>query len=127
MKAPGFSDISADLIIDNLKYGISFMESIKPFIINNISYKQKKNIVLDSTIEQTLSKKICVVSGFRDNGELKLEIEKRGGQLIDTWKANASGVIVGKKALGQETGKVKKALDKGIKVYTVDEFRAEFF
>ena len=127
MKAPGFSDISADLIIDNLKYGISFMESIKPFIINNISYKQKKNIVLDSTIEQTLSKKIFVVSGFRDNGELKLEIEKRGGQLIDTWKANASGVIVGKKALGQETGKVKKALDKGIKVYTVDEFRAEFF
>ena len=59
--------------------------------------------------------------------QLKAEIEKRGGKLIDTWKADASGVIVGKKAVGQETGKVKKALDKGIKVYTVDEFRAEFF
>ena len=104
------------------------MESIKPFIINDttdISDKQKKKI--DSDIEQTLSKKIFVVSGFRDNGELKSEIEKRGGQLTDTWKATASGVIVGKKAVGQETGKVKKALDKGIKVYTVDEFKAEFF
>ena len=129
MKTPGFSDISADLVIDNLKYAISFMDSIKPFIINdttNIS-KQKKVVDLHSDIEQTLSKKIFVVSGFRDNGELKAEIEKRGGKLIDTWKADASGVIVGKKAVGQETGKVKKALDKGIKVYTVDEFRAEFF
>ena len=128
MKTPGFSDISADLVIDNLKYAISFMDSIKPFIINDatdISDKQKKKI--DSDIEQTLSKKIFVVSGFRDNGELKSEIEKRGGQLTDTWKATASGVIVGKKAVGQETGKVKKALDKGIKVYTVDEFKAEFF
>jgi NAD-dependent DNA ligase len=127
MKTPGFSDISADLVIDNLKYAISFMDSIKPYITN----KQKKDIEsesdLDSNIEQTLSKKIFVVSGFRDNGELKTEIEKRGGKLIDTWKADASGVIVGKKAVGQETGKVKKALDKGIKVYTVDEFRAEFF
>ena len=126
MKTPGFSDISADLIIDNLKYGISFMESIKPFILND-GKKSQKNIDLVSDIQQTLSKKIFVVSGFRDNGELKSEIEKRGGQLIDTWKANASGVIVGKKAVGQETGKVKKALDKGIKVYTVDEFREEFF
>ena len=46
MKTPGFSDISADLVIDNLKYAISFMESIKPFIINDATdiSKQKKKI-----------------------------------------------------------------------------------
>jgi NAD-dependent DNA ligase len=122
MKTPGYSDISADLIVDNLKYAISFIDTVKPFLT-----KTTKKKVIDSKIEQTLKDKIYVVSGFRDNGELNAEIEKRGGKLTDTWKANASGVIVGKKAVGQETGKVKKALDKGIKVYTVDEFKAEFF
>lgn len=118
LKTPGYSDISANLIVDNIQYAIIFMNSVKPFIL-------KSEKVSSPKIKQTLTGKKFIVSGFRDK-DLKTDVENLGGEIIDTWKVSADGLIVDKKAKEMETGKVKKANEKGMPVYTVEEFRKLF-
>ena len=116
LNTPGYSDISANLIVDNIQYAIIFMNSVKPFI-----FKPEAKV----KVKQTLSGKKFIVSGFRDK-DLKTDVENLGGEIIDTWKVSADGLIVDKKAKEMETGKVKKANEKGMPVYTVEEFRKLF-
>jgi len=118
LKTPGYSDISASLIVDNIKYAIIFMNSVKPYILKSEKVSKPK-------IKQTLSGKKFIVSGFRDK-DLKTDVENLGGEIIDSWKVTADGLIVDKKAKETETGKVKKANEKGMPVYTVEEFRKLF-
>lgn len=94
------------------------MNSVKPYILKSEKVSKPK-------IKQTLSGKKFIVSGFRDK-DLKTDVENLGGEIIDSWKVTADGLIVDKKAKETETGKVKKANEKGMPVYTVEEFRKLF-
>ena len=121
LKVKGYSDISADLIVNNINWAIKFMDVIKKHVTTTLIETPiiKKANDLDG--------EIFVISGFRDkDGKLKSDIESRGGKLLESWRANATGVIIGKRAVGNPTGKVKQALDKGIPVYTLDEFKDKF-
>jgi NAD-dependent DNA ligase len=121
MKIKGYSDISADLIVNNINWAIKFMDSIDKHVTTTLN---KTPIIKKYN---NLDGEILVISGFRDtDGKLKSDIESHGGKLLDSWRANATGVIVDKKATGNPTGKVKQALQKGLPVYTLEEFKDKF-
>jgi NAD-dependent DNA ligase len=65
-----------------------------------------------------------VVSGFRDK-KLEEDINQRGGKLTTSVSGNTTGIIVVSKG-GKLTGKVEKASQLGIPIYTKEEFKKKY-
>lgn len=114
MAVEGFSDIMADKIVKNIKYADRFINKITKYTIF------KKEV----RVSNTLAGKKFVMSGFRDK-TLEEKIVERGGKMVSSVSGKTSGVIVKSKG-GNKTGKVKKAFDLGIPIYTKDEFITKF-
>jgi len=53
-------------------------------------------------------------------------IEANGGKVASSVSGETTGVIVKDKA-GKSSGKVKEAMNRGIQIYTREEFEEEFF
>ena len=110
----GFSEIMADKVIGNIDYAIQFIDEISKYV----------SFVNDTRVSDVLvGQKFCF-SGFRSK-ELEVKIEDRGGKVVTSVSKKTSGIIVCNKS-GQATGKVAKAIELGVIVYTNEEFTKKF-
>lgn len=117
----GFSDITTKLIVDNIYWACLFVK-----IINKLSTKSLvKKVGKPQIIGDKLQDKIFVVTGFTSK-ELEAQISSLGGIYTTKWTVKAAGVIASGKSLENRTGKIKKADDKGIPVYSLSEFQKKF-
>ena len=112
LNVEGFSDLSANKIIENIPNAIEFIESISPYI--TIS---KKGI--DMIVENNLEGQKIVIYGFRDS-DLSNNIEKRNGSIMSSVSKNTTILIV--KDNTKETSKIIQARTLGISIFSKEEF-----
>jgi len=113
LNVEGFSDLSANKIIENIPNALEFIESISPYITLS-----KKGID-DVLVENNLDGHKIVMSGFRDS-ELSNNIEKRNGSIMTSVSKNTTILIV--KDNTKETSKIRQARDLGISIFSKEEF-----
>ena len=113
LNVEGFSDLSANKIIENIPNAVEFIESISPYITLS-----KKGID-DVLVENNLDGHKIVMSGFRD-AELSNNIEKRNGSIMTSVSKNTTILIV--KDNTKETSKITQARSLGISIFSKEEF-----
>lgn len=106
----GFSDKSAQKIVDNVDWADKFITAMKHFATF------KENIIVSDNMKGMK----VVFTGFRDK-KLEEDVVSRGGKIITSVSNNTSVLIVSSKA-GNPSGKMKKALDLGVEVLDKQEF-----
>lgn len=106
----GFSDLTAEKIIDNLSYASKFVEKMRKYTTIKEQVK----------ISSSLQGKKFVMTGFRDK-KLEEDISQRGGKVTSTVSKATSMVIVAEKS-DKLTGKLEKASQIGIPILTKTEF-----
>ncbi len=116
----GWEMKTSSTFADNFQNFIDFYEDIKKYISIDMTIEEKK-------IGKLSGMKI-VISGFRDANLEKL-ITNNGGELSSGVSKNTTILIIKddiniRKA--NETSKVVKAKELGVKIYTVDEFYAKY-
>lgn len=128
LKVEGFSTIMSTKVIEGIPKFNEFLKSIEEFVkvkakSEELSKGKTKSEVLSKgeTFNDFFKGKEFVCSGFRN--VLDDEIKERGGEIADNITKNTFCLIVKEKGTGKETGKVKKAIEKGIPVYTIEEIR----
>lgn len=125
----GFSKITAENFINGLVKFNEYMKNnkgLKCKIDNEPDEKDKNNNEPMDTDEsqpprQCLKDQVIIFTGFRDPALEKL-VEKNGGKMVSSI-SNKTTMLVAK-SLDKETGKIKDAKDKGIKMITLDGFKA---
>ncbi len=113
-KIDGWEDKTSTLFVKNFKHFIEFYNSIKKYItIDATVNKPKKGPLTGMKI---------VISGFRDK-KIEELIEENGGELSSGVSKTTSILIIKDKSV-MDTGKVVKAKEFGVKIYTVDDFKS---
>ena len=110
LKVEGFSDKSADKIVDNIEWADKFITAMKQFA----TFKEK--VVVGSNMRDVK----VVFTGFRDK-KLEEDVVSRGGKVTTSISKNTSVLVVDSKE-GKPSGKRKKALELGVEVLTKQEF-----
>jgi NAD-dependent DNA ligase len=113
MMVEGFSDKSAQKIVDNIIWADKLIESLKNFA----TFKNTNQL------SNNLNGMKFVFSGFRDK-KLEENVVERGGKITTTVSRNTTGLIVLDKK--ENTEKIKKAKDLGIEIYTKEEFKSKY-
>ena len=109
---PSWKEKTSKMFVDNFDDFIKFYNSIKKYITLEKSKKVKKG---------KLSGQKIVMSGFRDN-EIKTKLESIGAKVSTSVSKNTDYLVVkDKDTIEENTGKVKKAKDLGIKIITKEE------
>jgi NAD-dependent DNA ligase len=111
----GFSDIMAEKVVDNLKYGDLFIQKMSKYI----------TVKTQERVSSSMKGHKYVMSGFRDK-KIEEEITKRGGKVTGTVSKNTTGLILQNKS-GKLTGKPLKAQELGVPIYSKEEFVEKFF
>jgi len=112
----GFDEIISKMFVENYTKFIEFYNSIKNYITINTSIKKPTgNILLNKHI---------VISGFRDKHIIDI-IAREGGELGST-TSKKTDILIIKDITQNETSKVIKAKDLGIKIYTIDTFLKKY-
>ena len=114
MTVEGFSDKSAQRIVDNIKWADKFITELG-------SFATFKDV---TKVSDNLRGMKFVFSGFRDKN-LEEAVVERGGKVTTSVSSNTTGLVVVSKE-GNPTGKIKKAIDLGIDVYTKVEFLSKY-
>lgn len=112
-KIDGWEDKTSTMFVTNFKHFIEFYNTIKKYITVDMTVNKPK--------KGPLTGMKIVMSGFRDK-KIEELIEENGGELSSGISKNTSILIV-KEKLMTETGKVLKAKELGVKIYTIDEFK----
>jgi DNA ligase (NAD+) len=108
----GWND-NAEIFVSNFNDFMKFYLSLSKYI----SFKKNKQ---DNNVNSKLSGLTMVISGFR-NAELQEKLEDMGVRFTTSVSKNTDYVIVKDMSIIDEpTGKIKKAIDIGVKVITVD-------
>jgi len=110
MSVEGFSDLSAEKIVGNLKYADLFVERMRKYATFEVQQR----------VSDSLKGNKYVMSGFRDK-KLEDEIAKRGGKVTTSVSKNTTGLILATKG-GKLTGKPLKAQQLGVIIYSKEEF-----
>lgn len=111
LQVDGFSDKSADKIINNVEWADRFVKAMKHFG----TFKEKK-----TSSGNNMQGIIVVFSGFRDT-KLEEEITNRGGKVSTSVSSKTSMVVVADKNAAPK-GKVKSAMELGKEVLDKQEF-----
>lgn len=106
----GFSDIMAIHIVDNISYADLLIKKISEYI----TFEEDKRVSNDMTGNK------YVMTGFRDI-KLEEDISQRGGKVTSSVSKNTTALIVDKKN-DKLTGKLSKANELGVPIYTREEF-----
>lgn len=114
MKVEGFSDLTADKIVGNLKYADKFITKLQKYA----TFKKEKRV------SDSLKSHKYVMTGFRDK-KLEDDIKERGGKVTSTVSRNTTGLIVAVMA-SKLTGKLLKASELGVPIYTKSDFAEQF-
>jgi NAD-dependent DNA ligase len=110
MAVEGFSEITAENIVNNIKYANILLEKTKKYM----TIKQDKRVSND------MSGHKYVMTGFRDK-ELEEAINQRGGKISSSVSKNTTALIV--KQRGEKiTGKLAKAQDLGVEIVAREDF-----
>ena len=110
----GFAEKSARRIVKNVPYAEAFYLAMLPYT----TFK-------DSTrSSDSLKGKQFVMTGFRD-AILEAEIVDRGGKILSSVSKKTTCLIVANKT-NNPSGKHKNAIEKGVPVFTKEEFTDEF-
>ena len=110
----GIDDKISTMFVDNFPNFMEFYNTIKKYITIKAVIKKKP------TGNKLVDKKI-VMSGFRDKNIIE-QITNNGGILVNTISKNTDILII-KDNTVSDTVKVKKAVELGIEIYTLDEFK----
>ena len=113
----GFSEKSANKILDNLNNCHEILKSLPPKPDITPTEKPKKE--LDFKIKRNVCNKVIIFSGFR-NKELLNELTIRGAKFPSTVSKKVEILVT--KTPDKITGKVAKANKLGIKVMSYDDF-----
>jgi NAD-dependent DNA ligase len=114
LEVDGFSEIMAEKVFGNIDSAINFIDQISKYV----------SFETDTRVSDTLvGKKFCF-SGFRSK-DLEQQIIDRGGTTTTSVSKKTSGIIVANKSTAP-AGKVIKAIDCGVNVYTKEEFIKTF-
>ena len=110
---PGWEEKTSTQFVKNFQKFIDFYNSIKNYVkIKKVSSKKKKS---------ELNDKIVVLSGFRDK-DISTKLEELGVEVKNSISKNTYLLVVKDiETIEENTGKVKKAIDLGIKIITKDE------
>ena len=119
-------------IIDGLgiKTSTQFVENIPEFIkfINEAKLddklSKKESPKKSPKKQQPLSNKIVLLSDVKGKKKITEKIEKLGGEVIRNISKNVNLLIVG--SLDDETSKMKKAKEYGIKIISIEEFDKKY-
>jgi DNA ligase (NAD+) len=114
MRVEGFSDKSADKIIENVEYADKFIQRL-----SNFATFKTKIVVSDNLKGQKF-----VFSGFRDK-VMETSIVERGGKVTSSISKNTNGLILPIKS-DKLTGKSEKASNLGVPIYSKHEFTKQF-
>lgn len=114
LSVEGFSEIMADKVVENIDYAVQFVDEVSKYV----------SFVDDTRVSDILVGKKYVFSGFRSK-EIEQKIEDRGGKTVTSVSKKTSGIIVASKGV-KPTGKIAKAIELGVPVYTKDEFIEKF-
>jgi DNA ligase (NAD+) len=112
-KVEGFSGVMANKIVDGLPKFTIFMRKIEKHVTIKKEEKKERKKNLEGM------KVVC--SGFR--GIFDEEIEARGGK-VTTSISKSTNILIIKEM--SNSSKVQKAVDLGIRVYTIEEFREKY-
>jgi NAD-dependent DNA ligase len=117
----GWEMKTSSTFADNFQNFIDFYEDIKKYISIDTTIEEKK--------EGKLSGMKIVISGFRD-ANLEKIITNNGGELSSGVSRNTTILIIKDESINirkeNETSKVTKAKELGVKIYTIDEFYAKY-
>jgi DNA ligase (NAD+) len=112
----GFAQKTAQRFIDKLPEFKQFLKQHPKIKISTC--KEAKNKKASTGTKYT--NQVFVFSGFRDNN-LKEKIESQGGIVNDSINSKTTTLVVKEKS--KTTGKIKKALDMGVVILQLDEFK----
>ena len=108
----GWETKISTLFVSNFEDFIKFFNSIKKYIKLEVVKKKIKGTFTDTTI---------VLTGFRDK-ELQNQIELQGGKISASISKNTDYLVVKDQSMiDDQTDKITKALDLGIKIITKDK------
>jgi len=117
LQIDGFSDKSADKVVDNLTEAKQFIVDMKKFA----TFKEK---ITKIQIKNKLQDMKIVLSGFRDK-KLEEFIINGGGKVMTSVSKHTSILVVSSK-LTALSGKATKALEMGVEVIDLEEFKNRF-
>lgn len=106
----GFSDKTALKVAENLKYGDILLQKLSKYA----TYKTEKRV------SDNMKGEKFVFTGFRDK-KLEEDVGERGGKIVSSVSKNTTALIVAVKS-GKLTGKLEKASNLGVPIYTKEEF-----
>ena len=105
---------TSSLFVSNYNEFIKFYDSIK-------SYTSLKKIENKKIIKNKYTDKSMVLSGFRDN-QLQSKLEEFGAKITNSISKNTDYLIVkDQNTIDENTSKVQKAIELGIKIITRDK------
>lgn len=113
MTVEGFSDKTADKVVNNAKWASIFIDALGEYA----TFKKAKKKAVD------MKGLTFVFSGFRDV-KLEEQVVDRGGKVSTSVSGKTTAVVAADK--NSTTGKPKKAKEKGIPVYSKDEFKSKY-
>ena len=119
LQIDGFSDKSANKVVDNLTEAKQFILDMKKFATFN-----EKNTKIKIQNKNNMQDMKIVLSGFRDK-KLEEFILNGGGKVMTSISKQTSILVVSSK-LAAPSGKAAKALEMGIEVIDLEEFKIKF-
>jgi DNA ligase (NAD+) len=118
MEIKGFSDKSAKKIVTGLPKFITFLEKIKKYYPMDHLYQDSDQNNSDNQNDGIMSGFYVTMTGTRDSSVIRF-IEDNGGKVLTNFTKETNMVIY----KGKETTKLKKAKDKNIKMFELEEFK----
>ena len=119
LQIDGFSDKSANKVVDNLTEAKQFILDMKKFASFN-----EKNTKIKIQNKNNMQDMKIVLSGFRDK-KLEEFILNGGGKVMTSISKQTSMLVVSSK-LTAPSGKAAKALEMGVEVIDLEEFKTRF-
>ena len=109
----GWEEKTSSLFVSNYKEFKKFYNALKQYII--IRKQQNKQIIKNKYTDKTV-----VMSGFRD-AEIQQKLEESGAKISNSVSKNTDYLIVkDQNTIDENTGKVQKAHELGVKIITKD-------
>jgi len=105
--------------VDNINAYKEFEESIKEFI----NIKQEDDMINEKN--SNFANMVVVFTKVRDK-DLEEVIKSGGGRVTGSVSKNTTHLVIKEKGGAKISGKEQKAMDLGLPIYTLDEFKTEF-
>lgn len=110
--------------------GNSKADALVSFFKDDLNRKELMKIMQEIFIEETFSKEfivkkgVMVFTGCRPSPELEEKLIQDGYEVLDGWRNTATSLVVPYE--GFTSNKTAKALEKGIKIVTIDSVRNRY-